>query len=203
MRLSGVGSSVPPCEKEIRRALRSELLARHRHRPDTVILQELGICRGRVRVDLALVNGLFHGYEIKSDRDNLRRLPGQVELYSKVLDRATLVVGDHNLTDAVSMLPRWWGVERVIRREEGVLLDTIRKSRVNPERDPRALVELLWREHALALLEQRKLDRGVRSKPRRVVWDRVCAHFHVDEIAAEVRTHLRARVALPCHPSPS
>ena len=35
-------------------------------------VEELGVCRGRVRVDVAVVNGTLHGYEIKSDRDSLR-----------------------------------------------------------------------------------------------------------------------------------
>ena len=66
------------------------------------MVDELGVCRGQVRIDVAVVNGRFHGYEIKSDRDSLRRLDGQVDLYSKVLDRATIVVGDRHFTEALN-----------------------------------------------------------------------------------------------------
>src|SRR5262249_26817602 len=76
----------------IRPGLRSWLRLKHADESDTVLIEELGLCRGRVRVDVAVVNGLLHGYEIKSDRDSLRRLAGQVEVYGKVLDRATLVI---------------------------------------------------------------------------------------------------------------
>src|SRR5690349_11086244 len=65
----------------IRTALKAQLLADHDK--DTVLLEELGLSRGHVRVDIALVNGRLHGYEIKSDLDSLRRLSRQVELYSK------------------------------------------------------------------------------------------------------------------------
>ena len=34
---------------------------------------------------MTLVSGTLHGYEIKSDRDSLRRLARQVALYSAVL----------------------------------------------------------------------------------------------------------------------
>ncbi|MDA8118743.1 MAG: sce7726 family protein, partial [Gammaproteobacteria bacterium] len=74
---------------------------------DTVVLDELGICRGEVRVDVAVVNGEIHGYEIKSDRDSLRRLASQVELYSKVLDQATLVAGERHFDAAAALLPEW------------------------------------------------------------------------------------------------
>jgi hypothetical protein len=55
------------------------------------------------------------------------------------------------------------------------------------------LVELLWFDDAIGLLEGRDVARGVRGKPRRFVWDRVCEHFSVDEIASAVRTQLKAR----------
>jgi hypothetical protein len=35
--------------------------------------------------------------------------------------------------------------------------------------------------------------RGARGKPRELVWDRVCEHFDVTEIAAAVRERLKAR----------
>ena len=180
----------------IRSALRSRLLAEHARQPDTVLLEELGVCRGRVRVDIAVVNGLLCGYEIKSDRDNLRRLATQIDVYGKVFDQATLVVGNRLLAEALEVVPRWWGVLRVLTSPDGLEFRTIRRARTNPERNARALVELLWFEHALALLEQRNAARGLRGKPRRVVWDRVCDCFDVDEIAEAVRVRLKARATL-------
>jgi hypothetical protein len=47
----------------------------------------------------------------------------------------------------------------------------------------------------MALLEERNAARGVRGKPRRIVWDRVCDRFGVDEIAAAVRARLKTRAA--------
>jgi hypothetical protein len=182
-------------DADIRPALRSNLLDKHADEADTVIIEELGVCRGRVRVDLAVVNGTLHGYEIKSDRDSLRRLTTQIDFYGRVLDRATLVVVERHLPNALDVLPAWWGVVRVQETPSRQLFKSIRRGRKNPHRDPRALVELLWLEDALALLEERHVARGVRGRPRRFVWDRVCAHFSIDEIAAAVRAQLKARAA--------
>src|SRR5262245_26146770 len=74
---AGLGGSVAQAstsqlgDAEIRHALRAYLRARYADKPGTAILDELAICRGQVRVDLAVVNGSVHGYEIKSDRDTL------------------------------------------------------------------------------------------------------------------------------------
>ena len=141
-------------DADIRPALRTRLRAAHLRDVDTVVLEELGFCRGQVRVDLAVVNGILHGYEIKSDRDSLRRLTGQVDLYGRVLDRATLVVGHRHLDEAMDLVPEWWEVLLIRPTAKGVQFKTVRRGRKNSGRDPRALVELLWLDHAIALLDQ-------------------------------------------------
>lgn len=180
-------------DSEIRSVLRSRLSRKHAYESRTVFIEELGLCRGQVRVDLSVVNGLLHGYEIKSDRDSLRRLNGQVELYGKVFDRATLVVGDRHLPDILDMLPKWWGILLVQHSDRGLKFKAVRKPQNNPNRDPRSLVELLWFDDALALLEKRNAARGFRGKPRWIVWDRVCELCSINEIARAVRGHLKAR----------
>ena len=178
----------------IRAALLTKLREELNEDPEAVVIEELGLCRGQVRLDIAVVNGLLHGYEIKSDRDSLSRLRKQVEIYSKVLDRATLVVGDRFLTAASDAVPSWWGLLHVQVMFDQVRLRTVRCSQRNPQRDPRYLVEMLWSNHAIEILEQRGAARGVRRKPRRVIWDRVCDRFSLDEIAGAVRVGLKARL---------
>ena len=182
-------------DSAIRARLRSRLLGQHGQDADTVLIEELGIGRGQVRIDIAVVNGLLHGYEIKSDRDSLRRLVTQVDIYGKVLDQATLVVGSRFLAEALHIVPAWWGVLHVRTTSHGLQFRGVRRPRINPQRDPRILVELLWSDQAMALLEERNAARGVRGKPRRVVWDRICDRFDVDEIAAAVRARLKTRAA--------
>ena len=180
-------------DSEIRSVLRSRLSQKHGDETGTVFIEELGLCRGQVRVDLSVVNGLLHGYEIKSDRDSLRRLSTQVELYGKVFDRATLVVGNRHLTEVLDVLPIWWGILLVHQSAHGLRFKTVRRPRSNSNRDPRALVELLWLNDAIALLEARHAARGFRGKPRWIVWDRVCELYGINEIAKTVRVHLKAR----------
>lgn len=181
-------------DSDIRPALQSRLRLKHANDTDTVVIEELGLCRGQVRVDVSVVNGLLHGYEIKSDRDSLRRLAAQTEIYGKVLDRATLVVGYRHLAEIMDTLPMWWGILLVQQSPRGLRFKTVRKPRNNPNRDPRSLVELLWFDDAMAMLEEGNAALGFRGKARWIVWDRICELFDVNEIAKAVRSHLKARV---------
>ena len=192
--------SALPSDAAIRPILKARLLRQTGADAETVLIEELGLSRGHVRVDIAVVNGSLHGYEIKSDRDSLRRLGPQVELYSKVFDQASLVAGERFLCAASKLVPEWWGLMQIFRTPRGLQVKTVRKSRNNPGRDPRILAELLWAEDALALLEQRNVAKGVRGKPRRVLWDRVCEHFTLEEIASAVCTRLKARTSNQVRP---
>jgi len=160
---------------------------------DSVIIEELGLCRGKSRVDIALVNGIMHGFEIKSDRDSLTRLPQQCEMYSRIFDKTTLVVGSRHCNKALSLIPEWWGVLRVVQGDVGPNFIRERAEKLNPGRDSRAIVELLWLDEAIRALEERNAVRGVRSKPRKMVWDRVCEILSIDEISVIVRERLRVR----------
>lgn len=182
-----------PGDSEIRSVLRSQLSQKHASKSRTVFIEELGLCRGKVRVDLSVVNGLLHGYEIKSDRDSLRRLSSQVELYGKVFDRATLVVGERHLDEALDNVPEWWGILLARQSAKKLQIKTVRSTRSNPKKDPRALVELLWLNDALSMLEERDAARGFRGKARWIVWDRVCEVCSLNEIARAVRKQLKAR----------
>lgn len=193
-------TAISPNDADIRAALRKKLTSTYGGHPETVVLDEVGVCRGEVRVDVAVVNGKIHGYEIKSDRDSLRRLAGQIELYGKVLDQATLVAGERHFDTAAAMLPEWWGLLLVKFTNNGPRFETVRRARMNPARDARALVEFLWLEDSIALLKQHGLDRGVRTKPRRVIWDRICENFDIEAIATAVRVKLKSRAVLPAHP---
>jgi hypothetical protein len=189
-------------DRAIRTALKPRLLAEHAGK-NTVLIEELGLCRGLVRADIAVVNGSLHGYEIKSDLDSLHRLQSQSNIYCKVLDYATLVVGSRLLEDALLLVPDWWGVLQAVPAECGLEFHTIRHAKQNPSRDPRALVELLWFEEAITLLERIGEARGVRGKPRRVLWDRICERVQVEVIAETVRTALKARPRASVVLSPS
>jgi hypothetical protein len=178
---------------DIRRALRSEMERWHREELDTLVLDELGLCEGAVRVDLAVVNGILHGYEIKSERDTLARLQGQAVAYSRSLDRVTIVVGPRHLDRVAAQVPLWWGLMLAEWTLAGIALYEARAPSDNPGVDPYAQAQLLWRDEVLDVLATRELDAGVRSKPRRELWRRLANELLPHEVGEAVRERLKSR----------
>lgn len=179
---------------EIRQALIRSLEVVYKHDPKHKIIEELGINHGSVRADVAVVNGIMDCYEIKSDRDNLQRLPEQIRGYSSVFDKVTLVVGFAHIYEALEMIPDWWGVTIAKANRQGAItFSVIREARTNNSKDKNAIARLLWREEALRILEEKHQDVGVRSKTKTVIYDRLTTILDVDELSFIVRQSLRSR----------
>ncbi len=181
-------------DHHIRTVLRDQLSVRYSRDCDTIILEELGLRHGSVRVDLVVVNNILHGFEIKSDRDRLRRLPDQVRIYSSVLDRITLVVGYRHAYEAMQIVPEWWGVTLAEMKPSGVVcLSEAREPKDNPSTDIRTIVALLWRDEALTLLKEFGAANGVCSKPRAAVYERLIEVSNPDHLRYQVRQQLKCR----------
>ena len=180
----------PSRDRDVRTLLKQHLAAFHSSSP-TLILDELGLCEGDVRVDVAAVNGELSGFEIKSPADSLARWPKQRRVYSKVLDKAWLVAPEKSLDAAQA--PAWWGLIRVIETPNQLGIHVLREATRNPSPEPLAIAQLLWHAEALEALERRGLARGVRSKRRAFAWQRMIDTMTLDEIRSDVRLALRAR----------
>lgn len=155
--------------------------------PSARLIPELGVRQGAGRIDLAAVGRELAGWEIKGARDSLTRLPRQAEMFSKVFERLTLVAPERHLTAAERSVPDWWGLIVVA---DGAL-STVRASRSNPTRDPMAIAELLWKDEAVAIVEQR-LGRRMRGT-RRMLWQHLVNSATSEELSTFVRTTLRQR----------
>ena len=181
-------------DHQIRKALKKNLVATFRAEPDTLILEELGLRHGATRVDVVVVNGCLHGFEVKSDVDSLKRLPRQAKMYSEILDYVTLVVGQLHAAKAQATVPNWWGIQVAGHDQDGrVRLQEVRQPIVNPDPDKLAIAKLLWRDEAISLLEELGAADGIRSKPRRVVYARLAEVVPLDALRFRVRHQLRSR----------
>ncbi len=174
----------------MRSALRAQL-ERDYGDDGSLILNELGLLEGATRVDVAVINGELSGYEIKSAADTLKRLSHQQKLYSQVLDRAWLVSTPGRVEMLKRELPEWWGL--IAASGDPVALTIVREASLNKDPDPLAIAQLLWRDEALGLLSAVGADKGVRSKPRRVLWALLTRAYDLDTLRAAVREALRNR----------
>lgn len=178
---------------DVRKALHARLRVTHaREIGETRIVDELGIS-GIARVDTAVLNGNFSGYEIKSERDRLSRLPGQIDAYSRVLDYCYLVTTPRHLVHAEPLLPTWWGVLVATQANEFIRLRNWRSPKINPSIDRWQLARLLWRDEVVVSLEQLGLAKGIKSRPNQVLWDRLAESTTTSAMRRLVRETLKTR----------
>jgi hypothetical protein len=150
---------------------------------------EFWVPRFNTRADVAIVGDALRGFEIKTARDKLNRLPHQVEAYSNVFDFCSAVVADRHVEPALELLPEWWGVMVISANSH---IDHLRQPRQNPMINPEVLVRLLWREEAFAALDRV----GGCPDPamnRSNLWTHLMSRLHLDELREVVRHALLIR----------
>ena len=140
---------------EIREALHRKLLRGSHRASNTLVIDELGLAHGKARVDVAVLNGWVHGYEIKSSQDTIRRFDSQMSLYSKCLEKVTIVSAEKHLAEIMDACPDYFGIVEVRRGKRGAIqFFNIRKERVNPDIDAFLFAHLLWKDEAIVLLQE-------------------------------------------------
>lgn len=183
----------PVRDPDIRFELLSRIETEFEHDPETKIVPELGLCNGSVRIDVAVINGAIHGYEIKSARDTLQRLTAQQDVYSKVCDFVTIIGAGSHLEKIADMVPAWWGITEATLSARQVVLQPRRNPQQNTHIDPFALAQLLWRDEALDVLRGQGIGRGLASKPRKVLWARLANELSIEELGQFVRERIKER----------
>lgn len=140
---------------DVRAALTDAIAAQHPTGP-YMLVPEVDI-RWSVpaRIDVLLVADRINAFEIKSDADSLTRLPRQVESYSMIAERATLVVGARHHRAAAQLVPDWWSVWLATRGDDTVTIRQVRRGRLNPDVNPVAVTSFLDRVALVEVLRAR------------------------------------------------
>ena len=178
---------------DVRAALRIRLQAEHANEPDTRLVEEMGVWSSTVRIDAAVINGQLAGFELKSDSDTLARLPYQRDIYNKVFDRVTLVVGAKHWERALPIIPDWWGVWVAKMKGETAVLVRKRPAKRNPDQDPFVLAQMLWKSEAVEVLKAHGLARGWSSRSAIDISKRLASELPIGKLRAHVRTALKVR----------
>lgn len=162
---------------------------------DTFLVNELDICGGVTRADVAIVNGQIHGYEIKSPQDNLERLPSQVPSYNQVFDTMTLITCGKHLNKARKMIPKWWGISCISKTKDGLTLQIKRRPKSNKNVSGLHLAQLLWKDELVELIcEKTDITKGYKSKSRYQLALLISENLSIDVINDYVRETLKHRV---------
>ena len=176
-------------EAVVRHSLREAELARSPASAEAVY--EFWVPRSNERADVAIISTTIDGFEIKTERDTLKRLPRQAEAYARLFDRCHVVLAPRHVDKAIEMLPSWWGV-LVIEIDGAPSFLRLRDANANEAVDPETLVRLLWRDEAHAAL----CGLGVPPAPqagRPRMWEQLLSLLDLDGLKLVVREALLRR----------
>ncbi len=156
------------------------------------IIEELAVCDGEARVDVAVANGRLCGYEIKSDADTLERLALQQKCYDKTFDMISIVVGEKFKNSIDSHVPDYWGIYIVSEHSNGCKIKKKRAAKINRNIEVAALLELLWKDEIVFFLKEAGI-KGISGKNRRILRKMVMDNFSAKEIKDYTRETLKYR----------
>ena len=198
----GQGGPLPVVgEREIRQALLMKRLRADIQCADTLVVNELGLAHASRRIDVAVINGVIHGFEIKSTRDSLSRLSDQLAVYGQSLQKLTLVVAPRHLDRVMKMAPPWCGVlEVLVGRRGGLTFRSVRRPSRNPGLDRFVLAHLLWRDEAQRILAERGIRGAALRVPRRELYQRLVDLVSERELTALIKLAMEQRQAWRDHP---
>lgn len=181
-------------DAEIRAALHRHKLRRYRDREDVLVIDELGLAHAKSRIDVAVINGCLHGYEIKSERDTLNRFASQLEIYRVSLERLTIVCASKHIEALMDIAPGWCGVsEAKVGKRGGIRFVTHRETRNNPDIEVEMLAHLLWRDEAISLLSNAGVESRYLRQPRKELYRLVAERLSQKDIIRSIRSFMVSR----------
>ncbi len=179
---------------KIRKALLQTKLKQFNLSQSALVVEELGLAHARSRIDLAVLSSVVHGFEIKSERDNLSRLERQLSVYSACLERLTLVCASKHLDSIVDRTPSWCGVLEASRGPRGaVVFHSIKRARRNPNIDKRMLAHLLWHREAAELVSAMGFEGSHLRQPRNALYELIADRMTVRQITSAIGEFMRRR----------
>lgn len=140
------------CPKAILKSLAHFLRADGAIGRNTMVLPELFVDNWARRIDMALVGPDLHAIEIKSARDNLDRLAGQVETMSRLFNKVTVCVASKHLAGLADLDSRV-GIIEAVDTDGGIAFRVHRAAVFSEISDRRGLVHFLARPDIEAALK--------------------------------------------------
>ena len=189
-------------DKDLRDYTHRVVLEKEHRDPTVRVIDEFCINNGQCRADIVTISDEgFHGYELKSAKDNLKRLPAQVKHYSDMMNEVTLIVADNHVKQAEVLIPDWWGIEVASWAKDNnhpdspgfILLETQRLAEANPVFNKKTLVDLLWRPELEQILFASIGDKRILSMRKYHLRNLMVSSYNLEQIQAVCAHALRAR----------
>ncbi|MFP2421921.1 sce7726 family protein [Pseudescherichia vulneris] len=107
---------------------------------------------GKHKADCVIFNGHSTCYEIKTEFDNLKRLPEQLAEYSKVFDRVNVVCAKNHLPQVINTTAPHIGIIELT--DSGSLKQIRKASNIDSAIEPHLLIQSLRRDEYVYIAEK-------------------------------------------------
>lgn len=121
------------------------------------------LCIGKSRADAILVcDDKIIGYEIKSDKDNLDRLEGQMKDYTRFCNECYIVTGSMHAERILETVPEFYGIIKIyMDNDKNRHLEIVRESGKDPKESKKRKIKhqlsLLWRSEITRIAKANKV----------------------------------------------
>lgn len=163
-----------------------------------IFLNEYDI-NGRNRVDFALLkNGIFTGYEIKSEADNLKRFIPQLRTYLRFFDFMYLIVHKNHVDDVCRIL-KMYKLNKIgiIRVDDNLSFNEIQKASPNKDINKiNSLIKNLKKEDLIDICKERGIIHASLSKEALI--NKLLGKIKFEEIMAYLIVRLKMNYIKEC-----
>jgi hypothetical protein len=179
-------------DADIRQILKENQLNRYIVDENSKVVRELVIPAAKARIDMAVINGHLHGFEIKSASDTLIRLPTQIDAYSKIFDFLSVITEKKHSSKIYTAVPDWIGLYECSTSNGEKKIEEIRPPSQNDNKVGFHIAKLLWNEELLTVLRALniKFRRGARNW---ILAETLAESLDVDTLSRLVREQLKRR----------
>lgn len=159
------------------------------------------------KADVAIFNGTSTAYEIKSERDSLGRLQGQIDTYKKFFSKVYVITGENHLGEILTTTPSDVGV-LLLNNRFGI--STIREIKDTPERvSPETIFEAIQLRESMEILRcfgitpPEVANTEIRTACREIfkLLDPATTHTHMVNVLRKSRNSLPLAEILPSLPN--
>lgn len=172
-------------EQEIRSLLQAKLAASP-HGQGAAFVSELFIDSFARRADLVMANGKLAAFEIKSERDSLDRLDGQLDTYLRLFEHVTVVCASRHVQGVQARIRDGVGIWQLT--EQGTF-KIVRRGRALPQKSRASWLSFL----PVAELRSLMVSHGLIQTGTRDVLENRAEDIAVTSIRAHVLAYFKTR----------
>ncbi|VVA47758.1 hypothetical protein SERVES_01475 [Serratia ficaria] len=158
---------------------------------DATIINEMVVANWSRRADLAVANGHLQAFEIKSDFDSLKRLDGQLEIFTSRFEKVTVVCAPRFTYEVKKKVTPEVGVIEYFHDSKGIQFKIVQRGRTSPIANKKIYISFLLKKELQSLLVENNIK--FFSESGRSVLEKIAENISLSKIRLFVLSAIKKR----------